>query len=239
MIRYASQISLPSLQLYFPHEMATKEYLLVAGGRPPSVSWLKDAAVNRTLCCIDHGADICRVADLVPSLFIGDGDSTNKDTLQWLQSLDTEIKLFSPEKDKTDTQLMLERFAGKKDAFVTLSGGFGGRFDHLFSLLYSFVGTNVRGCLADEQEFLFLLRGGESVELETNAVPQSVSLLTLSSQCTGVNISGVHWPLSDAVLRQEQPYAISNRLASPEQHIMVKNGSGILAVYLCWNESGT
>lgn len=238
MIRYSSIISLPNLRLYFHQDIFAEEYLMVAGGRTPELSWLKAAAAGRTLYCIDHGADACRAAGLSPSFFIGDGDSSGEDTLKWLQSSNAELRRYPPEKDETDTQLALELAAKKKDAFVVLSGGFGGRFDHLFSLLYSFVGSNVRGCLADEREFLFVLRGGEGVEMELAAVPQSVSLLPLSPECTGVNLSGVHWPLSDAVLHQENPFAVSNRLASADNRIKAENGSGLLAVYLCWNESG-
>ena len=238
MIRYPSIISLPNLRLYFHQDIFAEEYFMVAGGRTPELSWLKAAAAGRTLYCVDHGADACRAAGLSPSFFIGDGDSAGEDTLKWLQSSNAEIRRYPPEKDKTDTQLALELVAKKKDDFVILSGCFGGRFDHLFSLLYSFVGSSVRGCLADEREFLFVLRGGESVEIELDAVPQSVSLLPLSLECTGVSLSGVHWPLSGAVLRQDNPYAVSNRLASAENRIKAENGSGILAFYLCWNESG-
>ena len=238
MIRYASAISLPNLRLYFHQDRPLKEYLLVAGGRTPEIQWLKASAVGREVWCVDHGADSCRTAGLSPSLFIGDGDSAKQDTIDWLTSLDTEIMRFPPEKDRTDTQLALELFADKKDAFVVLSGGFGGRFDHLFSLLYSFVGSKVRGCIADGREFLFVLRDGESVEIELDAVPQSVSLLPLSPECAGVSLSGVHWPLSGTVLRQENPYTVSNRLAAAENRIKVQNGGGILAFYLCWSESG-
>ena len=238
MIRYPSSISLPDLRLYFPQNISSKEYLLVAGGRPPSISWLKATAADRTLYCIDHGADVCRTAGLAPSLYIGDGDSVNADTLTWMRSLNIETRLFPPEKDKTDTQLALEILTKKKDAFVVLSGCFGGRFDHLFSLLYSFVGANIHGCLADEREFLLILRDSESVELDMDYVPESISLLPLSAECTGVSLSGVHWPLSDAILYQQNPYAISNRPESQNQRITVTNGNGLLALYLCRNESG-
>ena len=238
MIRYVSIISLPNLRIYFQQGIPSKEYLLVAGGRTPDISWLKASAVDREVCCVDHGADACREAGLSPSLFIGDGDSVGEDTTAWLESLNVEIRRFPPEKDRTDAQLALDFLAEKKDAFIVLSGGFGGRFDHLFSLLYSFVGTKIRGCMADDREFLLVLQGGERVEIEMEVVPKSVSLLPLSPECAGVSLSGVHWPLSGAVLRQDNPYAISNRLSAGENCIKVENGSGILAAYLCWNESG-
>ena len=127
--------------------------------------------------------------------------------------------------------------ADKAEAFIVLSGGFGGRFDHAFSLLYAFAGTTLHGCLADDYEFLLFLRDENAVTLQLAETPKSISFLPLSSVCQGVTIDGVHWPLSDATLRQNEPYAISNRLSSHDNCVAVKNGKGTLALYLCWDES--
>ncbi len=234
MIRYPSKISLPGLQLYFDKSIITKEYLLVSGGRPPSPSWLKTMAVGRTVYCIDHGADICHIANIVPSVFIGDCDSVSENAKEWLYSIGTDMNLYDTEKDETDTQLALRHLNNTPEIFTVLTGGFGGRFDHMFSLLYSFVGSHVNGCIADEREFLFFLKEEDAVEMEITLIPHSISLLPLTPVCTGVDITGAVWPLHDAVLHQLNPYAISNRLEEGKNHIRIKNGTGILAVYLCW-----
>ncbi len=237
MIRRSSVISLPNVRLNFAKKIFREEFLLVAGGRAPSSSWLRSAASGRTLFCIDRGADACREARLLPSLHIGDDDSASPDTLEWIKNSKIESRRFPTDKDKTDTQLALNLLAEKQDAFVLLSGSFGGRFDHAFSLVCAFAGTNLYGCLADNREFLLFLRDGDDVSLQISSVPKIVSLLPLSPICEGVSIDGVHWPLSGATLRQDDPYAVSNRLSSSDQSISVRNGKGILAVYLYWDES--
>ena len=103
MIRYPSVISLPNLQLYFSHDKIRKEYLLIAGGRPPAVSWLQTAAINRAVYCIDHGADACRAAGLVPSVFIGDCDSISTDTRNGY-ALSTSRSVNSPSKKTKRTR---------------------------------------------------------------------------------------------------------------------------------------
>ena len=237
MIRHSSAISLPNIRLDFSKKIFREEYLLVAGGRAPSSAWLQAAAVGRTLYCIDHGADACRSASLTPSLYIGDGDSTSADTRDWIEKSDVETKRFPVEKDKTDTQLALDLLQEKNEAFIVLAGGFGGRFDHAFSLLYAFAGTNLHGCIADDHEFLLFLRDEDAVTLQLAEKPKSISLLPLSSVCTDVTIDGVYWPLNGAALRQNEPYAISNRLSSHDNCVTVKNGNGTLALYLCLDES--
>ena len=236
MIRYSPSISLPNIRLDFSKKTFHEEFLLVAGGRPPAVSWLREAASGRVLFCIDKGADACHVAGTRPSLYLGDDDSASRDTLEWIKNTNIKTKRFPTEKDKTDTQLALELLAEKQDAFIILSGGFGGRFDHAFSLLYSLVGTNLHGCIADGREFLLVLHDRNAVTLHLSSIPKSVSLLPLSPVCSGVSIDGVHWPLNNATLQQNEPYAVSNRLSSPNHCIAVKNSDGILALYLCWDE---
>ena len=237
MIRHSSAVSLPNIRLDFEKKIFREEYLLIAGGRAPKTSWLLEAASERTLYSIDRGTDACRAAGIVPSLYIGDSDSVSPETLEWMKNSHIEAKRFPTEKDKTDTQLALDLLTEKQDAFVILSGGFGGRFDHAFSLLYSFAGTNLHGCIADDREFLLILRDGDAAVLQLSKIPKSISLFPLSSVCSGVTIRGVHWPLTEATLRQTEPYAVSNRLADGSRSIQAKNGKGTLALYLCWDES--
>ena len=237
MIRHSSVISLPNIRLDFSQKIFREDFLLVAGGRAPSSAWLQAAASGRTLYCIDHGADACRSANLTPSLYIGDGDSISADTWDWIKKSNIETKMFPIEKDKTDSQLALDLLTEKKEAFIVLSGGFGGRFDHAFSLLYAFAGTNLHGCIADDYEFLLFLRDEDTVTLQLTETPKSISLLPLSSFCNDVTIDSVYWPLTGATLRQNEPYAISNRLSSRDNSVTVKNGSGTLALYLCRDET--
>ena len=138
---------------------------------------------------------------------------------------------------ETDSQLALDLLTVKKEAFSVLSGGFGGRFDHAFSLLYAFAGTKLHGCIADDYEFLLFLHDEDTVTLQLTETPKSISLLPLSSFCNDVTIDGVYWPLTGATLRQNEPYAISNRLSSHDNRVTVKNGNGTLTLYLCRDET--
>ncbi len=229
-------ISLPNIRLYFLQDISFSEYLFLAGGRAPSESWLQKTAAGRAIYCVDHGADSCHSLNLIPNVFVGDCDSVHDDTREWLKRLPVRIHKFPSDKDKTDAQLAFDLLEDKKDAFIILSGAFGGRLDHLFSLLYSFENANVCGCIADDHEFIFILRKDEQITLDLEIVPKSISLLPLSPKCEGVSLTGVHWPLHNVSLTQNNPYAISNRLSPGEHKISAANKTGILALYICWNE---
>lgn len=186
--------------------------VVVAGGRAPAKVWLSEIARQKKICCADRGAQYCLEAGLSPALLVGDCDSAAKEIYAKAESLGAQIFLHPPAKDDTDLQLLLKKMPPGN---VVATGIFGGRFDHLFSNVYSLLALKKeRGCsvaLADEQEFLLLLDAGEKVEisLQDNKAAQAVSLLPLSAECR-VSIGGVRWPLTNALLTQARPYAISN-----------------------------
>ena len=81
---------------------------------------------------------------------------------------------------------------------ILASGIWGGRFDHLYSNVYTLLGVkkqrDCRVILADDKEFMLLLTECESVELKLQAVAEAVSVLPLSDSTT-VDFTGVRWPL--------------------------------------------
>ena len=228
-----NMIVLPHIQAEFSYPLPDKELLLAGGGRPPAPEWLCAAASGRRLWCIDHGIDCCCRAGLLPQRLIGDGDSASQEAWHWAMLHNVEIAKFPPEKDYTDTQLTLEMAAGE-NSFVILTAALGGRFDHAYSTIFSFGSSGLKGCIADDREAVFFLHTEESVRLALSKKPKAISLLPVSAEVTGVNISGVHWELEDVVLTQSCPYAVSNE--AEENVLSVSVGMGILAVYICWQE---
>ena len=227
-------LQLPQLQAEFTHTQINQQLLLVTGGRPPADDWLRRAVQARTLWCIDHGIDCCWQNQLPPQRLIGDGDSASSTSWSWAQSLHIPVHRFPPAKDLTDTQLALqlaEQYL-PQDFFV-LTGAFGGRFDHAFSTILAAAASTLPGCICDEQECLVLLKEKETLLLRSVEQPKAVSLLPLTTECNGVSIDGMRWPLKNVVLHQLQSYAISNEILANQQ-MKVSNTSGILGVYICW-----
>lgn len=228
-------IDLPEITLSFTLQQWESELLLVTGGRPPTVDWLRETATGRTLWCADHGVDVCRRAELCPVYLIGDADSADAEAWQWAERQGAVSETFPPEKDFTDTELALQKMRKERPGpFVAIIGAFGGRLDHAFSTLYSLVGSGLPGLLADDKELLLLLRSGDAITGQTKKTPLALSLLPLSKECSGVSLTGVRWPLCDARLTQDCPNAVSNRLASPEGRFSLSLQKGCLALYVCW-----
>ena len=210
--------------------------LLLAGGRSPALAWLEAASklASYDVYCADKGVATALAAGFKPKLVVGDCDSGSKADYERAQGLGAAIAIHPTAKDDTDLQLLLAQLAG--DTLV-VSGIWGGRFDHLLSNVYSLLAfKNKHRCqvlLADEQELMLLLCSGEAVTLELSALEavQALSLLPLSANTT-VSLKGVQWPLENASVTQQYPYAISNVPVNSE--VECSCSDGCLGLYIHW-----
>lgn len=227
---------LPGLELTFSADLSPLEIVLVAGGRSPDRAWLRAATARRSVWAVDGGLDACLSASVEPARLIGDGDSARPASWERIRTGGIPIDRYPVEKDLTDLQIALKTLGEEKRGGALVTGCWGGRFDHLFSNVFSLMGSwdwgaGVR-CMGDQREFLVCLKGEETLALTWETPPTVISLLALSSACRDVSIGGVKWPLSKASLDLCHPYAISNEPVADELNLSV--GEGHLGLYLTW-----
>lgn len=237
-------VILPEINIRYNFTLPQNDLILIAGGRTPDPEWLVETARitdDRSIWCIDRGLDACFAAGLEPALLIGDGDSANSQNWKIAESRGIPIKKFNPEKDFTDTQLALQQASSADESnYAILTGCFGGRMDHLFSNIFSFAHSPLTGCMTDHLESVFFLKDGQAAQIAMGCRPKAISILPITD-CSGVTLTGVYWPLHNADLTQRNVYTISNELIDsngPVTHTFdVKVKKGILAVYICWSEN--
>ena len=192
-----------------------------------------NVAKDRKIFAIDKGIEICRECEVLPDFLIGDFDSADKNSVDWAREKNIPIEKYPADKDFTDTQLALRRaeeIFGEHVAILT--GIFGGRFDHLYSNIFTCASLKRKISLADEREIIFYLQSGEWSEIKFFKKPLAVSLLPISSICAGITTENLHWELKNATLTQNFPNATSNRADADK--ISVKVDSGTLAIYFCF-----
>lgn len=207
-------------------------WLLLTGGRPPAGSWLSSLPPIARTYAADHGLDTCRKNNLRPDYILGDGDSASPETWAWGKSLGVPMEEFPVAKDYTDTQLALQKMA--KAPIILVTGAFGGRLDHLYSLMHSCAHQPPPCVLADEQEFLCFVKDSETLTLSFTQRPLAISLLPVTAKCHGVSLDNVRWPLKAADLAQSMPNAISNELLADQSTLTCKVRQGILGIYCHW-----
>ena len=171
----------------------------------------------------------------MPQLVVGDCDSSSPAFYEQAQALGAKLELHPPAKDDTDLQLLLKSLS---PAPLVASGIWGGRFDHLFSNVYSLLQFkkqhDTQVLLADEHELMVLLCSEEEVtlQLEHAEKVQALSLIPLSATAV-ISLDGVRWPLAKAALKQQHPYAISNEVIA--EFIQCLCHEGDVGLYIHWN----
>jgi thiamine pyrophosphokinase len=216
------------VDLFLPGR-ARETTLFLLGGRRPNADWLRHFAEANgpDVWAVDGGVGACREAGIVPRVVIGDMDSAKPDDLRWASEEGARAFTSPREKDLTDFQLAINLLREwEPERPLLISGCFGGRLDHLFSVLGTFA---VPGslCMIDEMEGILLVDGEARAFFRER--PLAISLLSLSEKCEGVSISGVKWPLSGAALTRNHPWAVSNEAVGEE--VAVSCAEGLLGFY--------
>jgi len=138
------------------------------------------------------------------------------------------------EKDDTDMMLAVKTGLDRGCGVFLLYGGLGGRLDHTYANLQTLEYLALRGASG------FLLGDGMAVTVlhEASLSFPAGRRGTLSVFCPGggargVTLTGLHYPLRDAVLTSSFPLGVSNEFTGAPARVSVREGS----LLLMWEES--
>lgn len=181
------------------------------------------------LIAADGGAAHCAVLGLRPAVLVGDLDSIAPALLADYEKAGVTIERHPPRKDETDLELAVWRAVADGATEILLLGALGGRLDQTLANLLLPARTDwpVPILLADGTQLTRVLRGGETVTL-AGAPGETVSVVPMSAEVTGITYTGLEYPLVDATLRLGSTQGISNRMAGMSAAIRI--ASGILLV---------
>ena len=205
--------------------------VIINGGDPPRASvagYLERLGPDTFVIAVDRGLEHALALGLQPDLLVGDLDSVDELAVRAAELAGTSIEKHPSDKDATDLELALEAAARHRpgDAVTVVSGG-GGRFDHDHAVPAVIAGTarpgaSVRAFIGRAE--IVALRGPDHIEV-IGEPGSLVSLLPVAGAAVGVSISGVRWPLRDAVLDPFAGRAVSNELVSAHAGVTITSGS--------------
>lgn len=160
---------------------------------------------------------------------IGDFDSLPPDDWAKLEKDGVPTTRLPREKDMTDGEAAVRWVLEHSDAgVVVIAGGLGGRFDHALgsvALLEQLAQAGRRGCVTDGRQTVYLLVD----RLVLRGTPGDVvSVVPLTPTVTGVNASGVRWPLKDATLTAASTLSVSNELTAPSACFSARQGRAVV-----------
>ena len=177
----------------------------------------------------DRGYDSLMAYGVPPDLVVGDFDS-----LGHTPSPPNVIQLPCA-KDDTDMVFALRKGLSLGYRRFVLLGGVGGRLEHTLGnlqILDWLTTQGAQGFLAGEKTVATALRSG-SLTFPAS-MSGYLSIFCNSGQARGVTLSGLKFPLEDAVLTSCFPVGVSNEFLGQSAQVTVEDGS----LLLLWEDKG-
>jgi thiamine pyrophosphokinase len=202
--------------------------IAITGGEGPKSEALKKLAKQADLIvAADSGLAACEEAGIAPDWIVGDMDSL--DDLRRLEKYPPErVVRYRSDKDFSDTELALSLLWEKGCGEVWLSGGGGGRTDHLLAIrsLCERQKAPDRWFTTDEE--VFRLKEGQT-RRAGEAKGGVVSVFPLGAGPWQAKSAGLKWPL-DGVAWESGGFSLSNVAERLPFEIRSKKGEFMVIV---------
>ena len=184
---------------------------------------------NDFLVGVDGGTEHCLAMGLTPHLVVGDMDSLNGEQLERLTREGVRMDIHPTAKDKTDLELAMDVAVASGVSEVVLVGIWGGRLDQSLAnmLLLGRYASRLRVRFTDGLEHGAVLVGEDELEIK-DAKGSVCSLIPVSGLVDRVSVTGMQYPLHNALLHQGDTLGVSNRIVDAGASVSV--GQGSLAV---------
>jgi thiamine pyrophosphokinase len=191
---------------------------------------LKRLQPGDRIFCADGGTYHALALGLTPEMIIGDLDSLTAETVAQMEAAGVTLRRYSENKDQTDLELALDIAIAERPEEILLVTAMGGRLDQALAnilLLTQPKYGQVKLILLDGLQSAIVLR--DHSQLTVKGEPGDIlSLVPLTPQVTGVNFSGVGWPLAQATLRLGSTWSISNILKEQQARVEIEEGMALL-----------
>lgn len=196
-----------------------KCYLFGAGPLYDKISLGADDYV----IAVDGGFESLKKEGFEADMVVGDFDSA--------KTIPDHPNVVVLKKDKDETDMFFAIEIGLKQGFdeFYIYGGTGGRLDHTLAniqCLAYIASKGKRGFLVDEKNTITAVKNGKISFSEKSS--GRVSVFSNSQKSTGVFITGMKYPLTNATVTSEFPIGISNELTLSQNEISVKDGTLII-----------
>ncbi|MGN1317505.1 MAG: thiamine diphosphokinase [Lachnospirales bacterium] len=179
---------------------------------------------NAYVIACDGGLNHCRKMMIVPDIVVGDFDSVKERDKIFFEELGVERIVYPRKKDLTDMEIGINLALEKGSDEIYILGGLGCRFDHSLANLHILVNPITRGvkaCLVDEHNIITLVK--DSIDIK-GSVGQTVSLIPLTTEVTGVTTKNLEYSLFNKTMRMGSSLGVSNVMTDDTASVSVKEG---------------
>ena len=166
------------------------------------------------------------------SVLIGE-ETCNGDPQKVIQKMaDDGVKLvrYPVKKDQTDLELALNYAINDGHTSIMLLTALGGRLVQLLANIFLISRPewqHIHFEIADWPQHGWLVQPGTQLTLD-GKINDTLSVIPLSDQITGLTLTGVEWPLKQAKIRRGSTLTISNTLIETKVTIHLQAGTALV-----------
>ncbi|HPG38822.1 MAG TPA: thiamine diphosphokinase [bacterium] len=182
------------------------------------------------IVCADGGTRYALAMGLRPDLIVGDLDSLDAELLNQVQELGIPVERHPADKCETDLELAIQaahRFEAEEVLILTALGGRMDQFLANIMLLTRQDWSFHLLCIADGDQQGWILTGPAKKQL-TGKPGDILSIVPVSERIEHLDISGVRWSLTDAVVERGSTLTLSNVMAGKDAQVKFSRGICLL-----------
>jgi len=201
--------------------------IIIANGQIHDGDFLRSlVAPTDLVICADGGVSNALALGLQPQVVVGDLDSLDSDLQAQLEAEGCQVITHPARKDETDLELALYYAIEHGVDEILILGALGGRIDQTLANVLLLVLPALRSArvkILDGRQEVFLIRDEALVE---GQVGDTLSLLPLTEQVTGIYTEGLEYPLENGTLYLGPALGVSNTLTARQARVRI--GQGLL-----------
>ncbi|MBM7624140.1 thiamine diphosphokinase [Sporohalobacter salinus] len=182
------------------------------------------------IVCADGGAEYTYQLGIEPDLILGDLDSISSKVFEYYRNQNIDWQQYPAKKDKTDTQLILEKLIDRGYKQIIIFAALGKRLDHSLGNIYLLEGlyqSDVTIKLVSPKEIMEVIKDNKLVK---NQVNQTISLLPLTEKVTNVYLSGFKYELNGTTFHRGTTLGLSNVICNARASIKFDNGAFLIII---------
>lgn len=209
--------------------------VIVSGGRLDRefvLSRLKKEVWDQ-LIAVDNGLRFLYENQIRPTWIVGDFDTAAPELVDYYRKqTDIPIRTYNPVKDSTDTQIAIELALELKSTEITILGGTGTRLDHVLGNIQSLMLAKKAGvdCRILDAYNRIRIIDGETILKKKEQYGTYVSLIPLTTEVAGVELTGFKYPLTNYTFTStgSASLGVSNEITENIAEICMKSGTFVL-----------
>ncbi|MEK3735386.1 MULTISPECIES: thiamine diphosphokinase [Paenibacillus] len=199
--------------------------VLIFTGGELSPTFIDEIKPDDYIIGADRGALFLIEHGVTPHLAVGDFDSITPEQLELVRKQSGQVIECDPvDKNSSDTEMAFDHALDQSPESILILGGTGSRLDHTLVNIHMLIRGlqhHVKCSILDSSNYI-TLTGSSCIVKERGYT--YVSLLPLTPEVTGIELTGFEYPLHNATLRMGQSLGVSNRLLGDEGTVQIEGG---------------